>query len=860
MMKQYLSFKKQYPDKIVLFRMGDFFETFGEDAKIMSKVLNITLTARDKKKNATPLAGFPHKAIDQYLPKIINGGYCVVIVDQLEDPKLAKGIVKRGVTRIVTPGTLDGDEADSRKNSYIAAIYPLKKEMGITLADVSTGEILWLHSKNDNSFVERIVSSFDPTEILLLDREENVKISNIPVQFVDKGIRNIQYSKEVIKEFYNIKGIESLGIETDSSIISLAMVLKYIQDTQLMDPEHIEKPRRVNLNGRMHLDISTIRNLELVRNAYSGDTKDSLLDVLDDTETRMGARLLYSWILNPLLVKKDIEERLNTVEEFSSNRDVLKKLKDILSGISDIERIVGKIGLNRANARDFRALELSINSVLEVEKILKEEKIGKNIKLNTKKIKNIPKEIDRTLVEDPPLTIMEGGIIKEGFNKEVDELKNIKGNSKDWMKEFVDEERKKTGIPSLKMGFNKVFGYYIEVTKTHMDKVPETYIRKQTLVNSERYITEELKEKESIILNAEEKLNVLEYDLFQTFRESFLPLIEDLQDISRSIAKIDVLSGFANIAIKNKYVKPEIYEMGEKNGIIDIKEGRHPVVEKVSEEEFISNDVSLDSKTSMAILTGPNMSGKSTYIRQVAMIILMAQMGSFVPAKEAKISIVDRVFTRVGASDDLSGGRSTFMVEMDEAANIVNNATKYSLVILDEVGRGTSTYDGVSIAWALAEYLVNDVKARTLFATHYHELLKLSEKIPENVKNYNVLVEEDLDSGEVIFLRKIVDGGTDRSYGIYVAKMAGLPKSVVKRATEILESFEQESMFTKDSEIRDAFILHSDKDKLKPENLQIPMFTTADSEVERDIKKLNLNELTPLEALNKISEWKKKVK
>ena len=860
MMKQYLSFKKQYPDKIVLFRMVDFFETFGEDAKIMSKVLNITLTARDKKKNATPLAGFPHKAIDQYLPKIINGGYCVVIVDQLEDPKLAKGIVKRGVTRIVTPGTLDGDEADSRKNSYIAAIYPLKKEMGITLADVSTGEILWLHSKNDNSFVERIVSSFDPTEILLLDREENVKISNIPVQFVDKGIRNIQYSKEVIKEFYNIKGIESLGIETDSSIISLAMVLKYIQDTQLMDPEHIEKPRRVNLNGRMHLDISTIRNLELVRNAYSGDTKDSLLDVLDDTETRMGARLLYSWILNPLLVKKDIEERLNTVEEFSSNRDVLKKLKDILSGISDIERIVGKIGLNRANARDFRALELSINSVLEVEKILKEEKIGKNIKLNTKKIKNIPKEIDRTLVEDPPLTIMEGGIIKEGFNKEVDELKNIKGNSKDWMKEFVDEERKKTGIPSLKMGFNKVFGYYIEVTKTHMDKVPETYIRKQTLVNSERYITEELKEKESIILNAEEKLNVLEYDLFQTFRESFLPLIEDLQDISRSIAKIDVLSGFANIAIKNKYVKPEIYEMGEKNGIIDIKEGRHPVVEKVSEEEFISNDVSLDSKTSMAILTGPNMSGKSTYIRQVAMIILMAQMGSFVPAKEAKISIVDRVFTRVGASDDLSGGRSTFMVEMDEAANIVNNATKYSLVILDEVGRGTSTYDGVSIAWALAEYLVNDVKARTLFATHYHELLKLSEKIPENVKNYNVLVEEDLDSGEVIFLRKIVDGGTDRSYGIYVAKMAGLPKSVVKRATEILESFEQESMFTKDSEIRDAFILHSDKDKLKPENLQIPMFTTADSEVERDIKKLNLNELTPLEALNKISEWKKKVK
>ncbi len=861
MMKQYLGFKKQYPDKIVLFRMGDFFETFGDDAKTMSKILNITLTSRDKKKNATPLAGFPHKAIDQYLPKLVEAGYCVVIVDQLEDPKLAKGIVKRGITRIVTPGTLDGDEASAKKNSYIASLYIQKKNIGVCLADISTGEILWICGKYTEGFVKRIVSSFDPTEILLLEGEENIHISDLPVQFLKKGIRNIQYSKEVVKDFYDISSTESLGIEKEEGITALAMILKYIKETQLMEPDHIGRPKEINLNGVMNLDSSTIKNLELVSNAYTGDTKSSLLGILDNTQTRMGARLLYSWILNPLIVKKSIDERLNIVEEFTLQPSLLKNVREFLSNISDIERIVGKIGLNRANARDFKALELSLVSVLNIEEILKKEKIGKYIRIEKEKIKNIPSIIEKVLVEEPPLSITEGGIIKEGFSKEVDEVRNIKGDSRNWIKEFISKEKEKTGITTLKMGFNKVFGYYIEVTKSHLDKVPDTYIRKQTLVNCERYITEELKEKEDIILNAEEKLNTLEYEIFQSFRNDFLKYINDLQILSKEIAKLDVLSGFADIAGRYKYVKPEIYEMGEKEGVIDIKDGRHPIIERISDEEFISNDVHLDFKNSnMAILTGPNMSGKSTYIRQTAEIVLMAQMGSFVPAKKAKISIVDRVFTRVGASDDLAGGRSTFMVEMDEAANIVNNATKYSLVILDEIGRGTSTYDGVSIAWALAEYLVNDIRARTLFATHYHELLKLAEKLPDRVKNYNVLVEEDLDSGEVIFLRKIVEGGTDRSYGIYVAKMAGLPKEVIKRASEILESFEQESMFTKDTDIRDSFILHSRKDRFKPENLQIPMFTTNDSEVEKEIKELKINDLTPLEALNKISEWKKKVR
>jgi len=861
MMNQYLSFKKQYSDKIVLFRMGDFFETFGEDARTMSKVLNITLTSRDKKRNAMPLAGFPHKAIDQYLPKIIKAGYCVVIVDQLEDPKLAKGIVRRGVTRIVTPGTLDGDEADSQKNAYIASFFKSKKNIGVCLADVSTGETLWLHGEDKHDFIKRILSSFSPTEILLVDGEEDIKVSNIPVQFLDKGLRNIQYSKEVVKDFFDIKNIESLGMESDEGIVSLAMVLKYIKETQLMEPEHIEKPKEINLNGIMNLDSSTIKNLELVNSAGTWNENASLLGILDDTRTRMGARLLYSWILNPLIEKKKIDERLNLVDKLYTNYEILNNLEEFLSNISDIERIVGKIGLNRANARDFKALEFSLNSVLKINEIIKNGKLDKYIHLDIRSTKNLPEKIEKTLTEDPPLSITEGGIIRKGYNKEIDELRELRGNSKDWIREFIAKEKEKTGITTLKMGFNKVFGYYIEVTKSHLDKVPDTYIRKQTLVNCERYITEELKEKEDIILNAEDKLNVLEYEVFQEFRKDFIPVLNDLQNLSREIARVDVLCGFAGIARKYKYVKPEIYEMGEKDGIIDIEEGRHPIVERVSEEEFISNDVLLNFKDSnMAVLTGPNMSGKSTYIRQVAMIVLMAQMGSFVPAKKAEISLVDRVFTRVGASDDLSGGRSTFMVEMDEAANIVNNATKYSLVILDEVGRGTSTYDGVSIAWALAEYLVKDIKARTLFATHYHELLKLSEKLPDKVKNYNVLVEEDLESGEVIFLRKIVEGGTDRSYGIYVAKMAGLPLTVVKRAKEILESFEQESMFAKDTELRDSFILHSSKDKMKPENIQIPMFTTQDSEIEKELKEIDINELTPLEALNRISSWKKKIR
>lgn len=863
MMKQFLGFKKQYPDKIVLFRMGDFFETFGEDAKITSKVLNITLTKRDKTKNATLLAGFPHKAIDQYLPKLIRGGYCVVVVDQLEDPKLAKGIVKRGVTRVVTPGTLDGEQASSVKDSYLAAIYQDKKEISISLCDLSTGKFLLISDPSRKDLIKHVISSYSPVEILLLEGEEKLDIGNLPVQFIEKSLRNKEYSAELIKKFYEIKNVNSLDIKEESEdLVSVAMIIKYIEETQLMDPSHIMKPRRVKLNKRMVLDSFTINNLELVSNSYTGEIENSLFSVIDRTQTPMGRRLLYSWILNPLIEKKEIDERLNLVEKFTENKKNLEEIRERLGEINDIERIVGKIGLGRVNARDMKALQDSLENTVNVLDILKKDLKVDYEEIDRKVIEGLIAKIDQTIREEPPTTIMEGGIIKEGFDKEVDELRSLTGDSKSWIKDFEKEEKEKTGIPSLKVSSNKVFGYYIEVTKTHQEKVPERYIRKQTLVNSERYITEELKEKENIILNAQEKIFELEYDIFVKFRDTFIPFLQQLQGLSATVARIDVLSGFAKIALESNYVNPEIYEMGEKDGVINIINGRHPLVESISGEEFISNDTYLDLKDSnMAILTGPNMSGKSTYIRQVATIVLLAQIGSFVPAKKAEISLVDRIFTRVGASDDLSRGRSTFMVEMDEAANIINNATKYSLIVLDEIGRGTSTYDGVSIAWALSEHLVKELKARSLFATHYHELLKLSEKFPDRVKNYNVLVEEDIEEGTVIFLRKIVEGGTDRSYGIYVAKMAGLPNKLIKRANEILESFEQKNMFTKSSDVREATIekIGGKQTKKKENGFQYPLFTAKESEVEREIQDLDVDNLTPIEALNKISEWKKKV-
>ena len=862
MMKQFLSFKKQYPDKIVLFRMGDFFETFGEDAKIASKVLNITLTKRDKKENATLLAGFPHKAIDQYLPKFIDAGYCVVVVDQLEDPKFAKGIVKRGVTRIVTPGTVDGEEASIMRNSYLAAFYFSKKKVVVSLADITTGEFLLLKEGYEDNYVRSVLTAYNPSEILILEGQSNDLLSAFPVQFLDKRFENIKYCEEIIKDFFEINTTDSLGLERDSEgIISVAMILHYISNTQMMNPKHISKPIKVSLEKTMILDKATVRNLELTNNYYLGTMENSLFSILNNTNTRMGTRLLYGWILNPLISKKEIDERLKIVEIFFQNENILDSVRGKLEGINDIERIVGKIGLNRANARDLKALQVSLQNSLDILDDLSNPLKFKYSELDNEFYKELVKKISKFIVDNPPNTISEGGIIREGYSREVDELKSLSMNSKIWLKEFEEKERKSTGISSLKVSYNNVFGYYIEVTKSHYSKVPDRYIRKQTLVNSERFITEDLKEKEEIILNAHERLSLLELKLFNEFRETLLPNLEKIKELSKKISYIDVLSNFAYTAKQLDYVKPEISEMGENDGIIHIEKGRHPIIESFDKSSFISNNTDLSSKEgNMCILTGPNMAGKSTYIRQVATIVLMAQIGSFVPANKAEISIVDRIFTRVGASDDLSRGRSTFMVEMDEAANIINNASKYSLIVLDEVGRGTSTYDGVSIAWALAEYIIRELKARTLFATHYHELLRLAEKFPSEVKNYNVLVEEDIEKGEVIFLRKIIEGGTDRSYGIYVAKMAGLPEKIIKRANQILEGFEQNILFPQKNTIREGTFSSKEQNRIiSNAALQYPLFSAKNSVIENEIQKIDTDNLTPLEALKKIVEWKKKI-
>lgn len=861
MMEQYNQFKKQYPDKIVLFRMGDFFETFGEDAKLTAKVLNITLTARDRNTDPTPLAGFPHHALNQYLPKIIEAGYSAVIVDQIEDPKFAKGIVKRAVTRIVTASTIDNSLDSNVKSLVLGSFYSSKKKIYCTFLDISTGEVKYTSISNETSSLNNVLASLNPVECLILESEKDFVFKNIPVAISPKSLKNAKYAIEKIKEVYKIANIESLGLSKDEEfVIPLAMALEYVLETQKVRPEHLQKPKRINFTSSMILDRATISNLELVSSARG--IEGSLFSVIDSTKTVMGRRLLYSMILNPLIDAKQIERRLDIVEYFANSSESLNAVRDSLDGMNDIPRLLGKIGMNRVNARDLKALQLSLSRVVMLKDVIgsvSKEFKGLDSDENIRRIKEVIELIDKSIDDTPPLVITEGHVIKSGFNIEVDNLRAISGDVKGWIKEFEEKEKTRTGIGSLKVGYTKVFGYYIEVTNAHKEKVPNDYIRKQTLVNAERYITEKLKEQEDLILTSHEKLASLEFNIFQEIRSNCLPYISILQTISEEISLLDVLSGFAYLSVTKGYVKPKISGFGEDKGMINIKKGRHPIVERNSDIEFVSNDTLLDmNENRMAILTGPNMSGKSTYIRQVAIIVLLAQIGCFVPAEKANISICDRIFTRVGASDDLSGGRSTFMVEMDEAANIVNNASRYSLIILDEIGRGTSTYDGVSIAWSLAEFLTNDIKARTLFATHYHELLKLPQKIGSGVKNYNVLVDEDNEKGTVNFLRKIVEGGTDRSYGIYVAQMAGLPGKVISRAKEILEGFEQESMFSMESKLRDTNISKAEISS-DSKNVQIPLFEIKEDELHKELSNLDLDTLTPIEALNVLVRWKKKL-
>lgn len=871
MMKQYQGFKDQYPDKLVFFRMGDFYELFDDDARKASKILNITLTSRDKGTDPTPMAGFPHHSLDQYLPKVVAAGESAVIVEQIEDPKEAKGVVKRAVTRVVTKGTLDGDLADERKNQYLLSVYQHKDSFHCAWADLSTGELCVSRISATTESLSNLINSYEPAEILVFEGESIELDHDLPIQPIDAKYKKYNHSLDLVKDFYGVKSAESIGMDdAEQALIVVAMLLAYMIETQRMDPDHISRPVTVPLDGFMKLDSATIRNLDLVQNSYTGSTSDSLIGVLDETKTAMGKRLLYSWILNPLINLKSIEARLGVVDHFYDDYEGLKKVRSLLADISDVERLVGKVGLNRANAKELKYLQESAEKAVELHKVL--EDLGLKSQLvdlsphvdGKNSLTSFISLLEAAISDSPPLTIMEGGIVKSGYNAQVDELREISGNSKAWMEKFIDQKKAEADIPTMKIGYNKVFGYYIEVSKAHTDKVPADYIRKQTLVNAERYITDELKQKEEQLLGAQDKLFALEYELFQEIRAEVLPYLEQLRAVGSIIATLDVLVNFAYVAKQRSYSRPILSDTKEAK--LQIVEGRHPLVEAILDEPFISNDTELAAKHNrLTLITGPNMSGKSTYIRQVALLTIMAQIGCYVPAERMQLDIVDRVFSRVGASDNLSQGRSTFMVEMEEAANILNSATGKSLVILDEVGRGTSTYDGVSIAWALTEYLVQEVKSRTLFATHYHELLHLEDRFEPIVKNMHVAVKEK--DGKITFMRKIVEGGTDQSYGIHVADMAGVPNTVITRAYEILAGLEGDTeqlrTAAKSGELQYQMIdmadnVSSDSGTSAIDNKEASSVPSEDYMQLKGMKErlldLEVEQMTPIDALLKLKE------
>lgn len=864
MMKHYLQMKEEYSDCIVFYRLGDFYEMFFDDAKTASRELELTLTGKDcGQEERAPMCGIPFHAAESYIARLIEKGYKVAICEQLEDPKTAKGIVKRDVIRVVTPGTvIESNMLDEKKNNYIMSIYKKGIYFGLAVCDVTTGEFLSTKIEDNNNFALLLdeISKYNPAEIIVNKMLFNCKeeIDEIKLRF--KAYINC-FDEEMFKkdaehliESYNFiddseKKIEDIN-ERILQIPAINGLLDYLNQTQKIKLEHINIIKMYSTSKYMSLNITSRRNLELTEKMNNKGKKGTLLWVLDKTYTSMGGRLLRKWINEPLIDVIEINKRLNAVEELKDNLIFRGDITDCLKRIYDIERLVGKIAYGNTNARDMISLKNSLKQLPYLKNILGTSKseLLQNLYINLDELTDIHDLIEKAIVEDPPIAITEGGIIKLGYNEEVDELKNATTQGKNWLIELEAKEKEETGIKNLKVGFNKVFGYYFEVTKSYLNQVPDRYIRKQTLANCERYITEELNDLESKILGAEGKVVDLEYKLFIEIRSKIAVNIERLQKASNIVSILDVLTSFAIIAEDLNYTKPEVND----EGIIDIQGGRHPVIEKMLPEgNFIDNDTYLDNATDrLSIITGPNMAGKSTYMRQVALITLMAQIGSFVPANSAKIGVVDKIFTRVGASDDLSMGQSTFMVEMMEVAEILREATEKSLVILDEIGRGTSTYDGLSIAWAVVEYIANKEKcgAKTLFATHYHELTELEAQI-EGVKNYSIAVKEK--GEDVIFLRKIVKGGTDESYGVHVARLAGVPKEVTKRANEILRGLERKSVLGKKN---------LEKENKKVATGQLDMYNYKLAELAHEIDKINLNELTPIDALNILVKMKDKIK
>lgn len=845
LMRQYFQIKSRYPDTILLFRMGDFFETFEEDAHITSKILGITLTKRaNGAASDVALAGFPHHALDNYLPKLVKAGYKVAICEQLEDPRFARGIVKRDVVEVVTPGVAFSEKLlDYRANNYIACLFFKGDMAGFSYCDITTGE--FKTSEIPLKSVKEKLELVSPAELIISKSQKEYYSKIFPDEFnfnrrkltltrLDEWLFKYDYARELLVNHFKTISLKGFGIENmELAVIAAAGILSYLSETQKGNIAHISKISLDDHDKYITLDEATKRNLEIISSMGKDYHDGTLISVMDKTHTPMGARLLRKWILMPLKSVEQISKRLDCVQEFYNNRQLRENVRSLLKNVGDMERIIAKIATSRAVPRDLINLKDSIINSVNIRESLRGINLDplNNIRREMKDLTEVVSLIEKAISEDPTV-----GVIKTGFNKELDELRQILNSGEFWLKQYQEEQRKVTGISSLKVSYNKVFGYYIEISKANLEKLRnmESYIRKQTLVNAERFITSELKDYEEKILGAEEKIANLESSLFEGIRNEIVKYATDIQMTAAMIATIDVLCCFAECASVYNYVKPEI-----NNGkIIDIKEGRHPVIEKLLPpgDKYVPNDVYLDSyERQIVIITGPNMSGKSSYLRQTGLIVLLAQIGSFVPAASAQIGICDRIFTRVGAMDNIARGESTFLVEMHEAANILNNLTERSLVLLDEVGRGTSTYDGISIAWAITEFIhENPVKAKTLFATHYHELNVL-EAMYKRIKNSRVEVKEYGD--KIIFLHKITDGTADHSFGIHVAQMAGIPESVIKRAREILSGFEK----------------REERSRRKDE-FQISLFEYKDNEIAEVLKKIDINQMTPMEALIKLQE------
>ncbi len=853
MMQHYLTTKEKYKDCILFYRLGDFYEMFFDDAITASRELELTLTGKDcGQEERAPMCGIPFHAAEIYISRLISKGYKVAICEQLEDPKKAKGIVKRDVIRVVTPGTvIETNMLDDKKNNYIMSIYKNGLYFGMAVCDISTGDFYATQIKQTGNFVKLLdeISRYTPAEIvvnnMMISTAEEIDrikerfdsyISKIDNEEFESNYEELINNYSIYMEQKEISNIEN----NELSIIAANGLLQYLNETQKIKLSHINKINLYNITKYMSLDINSRRNLELTEKMRDKTKKGTLLWVLDKTSTSMGGRMLRRWINDPLLDVKEINKRLESVKELKDNPifkdDIIEKLKKVY----DIERLIGKISYGNANGRDLISLKNSIGQLPDLKNILSKSSSGllKELFEEMDELKDIYELINDSIVDEPPISVKEGNLIKKGYNDQADELKDMTTNGKMWIIKLESKEKELTGIKNLKVGYNKVFGYFIEVTKSYLDQVPDRYIRKQTLTGAERYITEELKELEEKTLGAQEKLIELEYNIFQDIRNKISKEIQRIQKAATIVSILDVIASFATVASDMNYTMPIIDNSGE----INIKEGRHPVIEKMLPSgSFVSNDTYLNKETDrLAIITGPNMAGKSTYMRQVALITLMAQIGSFVPAQQARIGVVDKIFTRVGASDDLSMGQSTFMVEMTEVANILKDATSNSLVILDEIGRGTSTYDGLSIAWAVAEYISNKEKcgAKTLFATHYHELTDLENKL-DGVKNYSVAVKEK--GEDIIFLRKIVKGGTDESYGIHVAKLAGVPQEVLKSATEILKNIEKKNVLNNKN---------VEKQSKKIVSGQLDMYNYKLADIAHELDKVNVNELTPIDALN----------